>query len=168
MNKFAIVVISLALTGCGTFKPSDLLDIFKARVSAQSAAQLVVDCVRGTPAEARIADNFNYLLDLEQRWRDMEPDKEAVKQIIGGRVAIYRAGAKWQAIKQQLSTLDCDPRLADLAADVEGPYNQLVAALEANERLVSAFEWGEVLAGIFGGPAARQIVRLSAQAASDG
>ncbi len=166
MKTTLALCMVLTLSACATFKPSDLLDAFKTRNTALTVAEMVADCVVGTSTEALVADDFNYLVGLEQKTKNMQPDKEALKQIIGGRATVYEAGNKWRAVKTVLvgSGLTCDARLNAKAKEVEAVYDKFVDGMEANERLMVAFEWAEVLGGFVGGPHGK-IIELSAKAA---
>jgi len=166
-NILASLLAVALLSACAGKSPLEVITkAFKAEHNLNSVAEMVVACVRDTPTEAKIADDFNYLIKLKEESADMKPDAEAVKAIIGGRSTIAEAGEKWVAVKTAInnSGLECDRRLPEKALEVEALYDELVAAIDSNQRLVAAFEWGELLAGMVGGPAGGAVVRLSGAA----
>jgi len=160
----------LLLSSCASLTPQTVKEVFEAKQGLDTVAQMVVDCVQGTPTEAKIADDFNYLIDLKEDTKEMRPDAEALKAIAGGRKTIDKAGLAWVSVKRQIINdgLECDERLPGESEKIETVYDKTIDALDSNERIVTAFEWGELLAGMVAGPSGSAVVRLTKAAATQG
>lgn len=162
MKTTITLFLALLLTSCGTISPETFTGAVRSHAAFPSLSQSVSDCLVERPeVRDQVRPDFNYLVSLWQEAGDLDMDESLLTALVDARSKLAKAEQSWMSIKTSIvaSGVDCGPYVKGEVANLERTFSEIKTAIQANERIILAGQYVELIARIALGSRA-EVVRM--------
>lgn len=150
---FATTAAAMLLIAC-SITPDTWVNAVRGHQELPALSVAILECTAERPdVQDEIREPFNTLVDAWEEARGLELNEELLITLANARHKIANAKSAWLQAKSAVveSGLDCGPWVRASVENIETTFDEITTAIDANDRVVLAWEYASLFADIFAG-----------------